>query len=181
MPSFPQIEWNEYKLRLIPNDTIRQNVRKNPPHWDMIPYFDGTFIKFDLLIKLPKNIKIDSLSYKWKCMTIEPKDYIKEIDGNGLIEFTKYVFPLSTKKDGLIKFDDRTYQKKEAINLGFVEHDSKYRILIEFSDNNNSKENSSVIALFKVFDRDDLKMNLIYTVITLCIAIISFLTGMWVG
>jgi hypothetical protein len=86
MPAFFMQDWNGYKIKIVPNDRIRNFVRILLLTHDILPYFYGP-ISFDLKITTPpkKDMSNETIDYKWTLCSSRDEKQIKS--GEGKIRF----------------------------------------------------------------------------------------------
>jgi hypothetical protein len=188
MPRFITRQWNDYQIRLTPNDTTRNLIREIIGRRDFIPYFYGE-IAFDLAVAIPRN-KIKKLvnteiEYEWQFVQSKDDSLIKSSKGT-MILASKKVFDYRKAKAGdtthygyygFAWFKYKTFRKVQAIDLGYLSKLDQYKIVMRAFNKTETLIDNKVMLEFTLQDLDIHTMNVIYLVIGAGIGIIAGIIG----
>ena len=163
MPSFNLNKWHGYDFRVLPKkDSIRDLVYWILLRNEIIPYFYGTDIIFDLGIIPPPKAKInETIEYTWELCTADDGKTIKEDEGAIII-----------------KTLHRINRKVEAIKIGYLSKVQQYQLILYVTSSVYGKSPKMIAADFTLMDRDVFNVNLIWT---LAGALIGLVIGYLIG
>jgi hypothetical protein len=162
MPAFFMQDWNRYKVKIVPNDSIRNFVRTLLLSHDILPYFYGP-ISFNLKITTPpkKDVSNQIIDYKWALCCSRDEKQIKF--GEGKIQFTD-IKPYDTeknKKGDMTRINKTVFSKIGAIDLGHMSILDQYKITMNFSDSAGITSEDMIMAEFTLKDRDEFSLNIV--------------------
>jgi hypothetical protein len=192
MPRFITRQWNDYQIRLTPNDNTRNTIREIIGRRDIIPYFYGE-IAFDLAVAVPRN-KIKELAnteieYEWQF--VQSKDDVSIKSGKGTITLaSKKVFNFRKAKAGdtthygyygFAWFKYKTFRKIQAIDLGHVSKLDQYKIVMRAFNKTETLIDNKVMLEFTLQDLDVHTMTILYLTIGAGIGIIAGIIGYMFG
>ncbi|HUW46451.1 MAG TPA: hypothetical protein VMW50_11735 [Dehalococcoidia bacterium] len=172
MPDFPQQQFNNYHVRLRPNDSFRKRLAV----WgfpDMLNYFNSTEIAFDLRLRVTNNEENRNINelikYEWLLCTEDdrpvtragdPRFHFYDTEGSGKFEMltTKPKrIEKKTSTSDYYQYQDRYWVmrfKSEAVKIGTCSKLGHYKVVMRFADKSDNWSSYMRMAEFTIVDKD---------------------------
>jgi hypothetical protein len=191
MPDFPQQQFNNYYIRLRPNDLFRKRLAIfGFP--DMLNYFNSSEICFDLRLGVPnkkenRNIT-DLIKYEWLLCTEDDKPVIRESDprfhfydiaGSGDFEMVTTKPKRAEKKSSgseYYRYQDRYWimrLKSQAVKIGNYSKLGHYKVVMRFADKSGNWSDYMRMAGFTIVDKDKMRQTLLIGILSAIIVLVG--------